>query len=57
MHSSFITLGIIIGSSVGGMLVDTYGLRSPLWLGAALVVLGLLSLLPESGRRRTLVEV
>ncbi|MFD9031109.1 MFS transporter [Streptomyces sp. NPDC059567] len=57
VHSSFITLGIIIGSSVGGILVDTYGLRSPLWLGAALAALGLLSLLPESGRRRSPVEV
>ncbi|WP_329113979.1 MFS transporter [Streptomyces sp. NBC_01353] len=57
VHSSFITLGIIIGSSLGGILVDAYGLRSPLWLGAVLAVLGLLSLLPEFGRRRTLVEV
>ncbi|MEU9859717.1 MFS transporter [Streptomyces sp. NPDC047971] len=57
VHSSFITLGIIIGSSVGGVLVGAYGLRSPLWLGAALAVLGLLSLLPESGRRRHPIEV
>ncbi|MFD3941897.1 MFS transporter [Streptomyces sp. NPDC058579] len=52
VHSSFITLGVIIGSSVGGLLVDTRGLRAPLWLGAALAVLGLLSLLPERARRR-----
>ncbi|WBB59641.1 MFS transporter [Streptomyces sp. WMMC500] len=50
VHSSFITLGIIIGSSAGGFFVDTFGLRSPLWLGAALAVLGLLSLLPELRR-------
>ncbi|MFG2641886.1 MFS transporter [Streptomyces sp. NPDC048370] len=57
VHSSFITLGVIIGSSVGGLLVDAHGLRSPLWLGAVLAVLGLLSLLPEIGRRRALLEV
>ncbi|MFD4693520.1 MFS transporter [Streptomyces sp. NPDC058463] len=51
VHSSFITLGIIIGSSVGGVFVDNFGLRAPLWLGAGLAVLGLLSLLPELGRR------
>ncbi|MGW0062595.1 MFS transporter [Streptosporangium sandarakinum] len=47
VHSSFITLGVIIGSSVGGLAIDSYGLRAPLWLGAALAALGLLSLLPE----------
>lgn len=51
VHSSFITLGIIIGSSVGGMAIDGFGLRAPLWLGAALAVLGLLTLLPELARR------
>ncbi|MEU9699477.1 MFS transporter [Streptomyces sp. NPDC047981] len=61
VHSSFITLGVIIGSSVGGLLVEARGLRSPLWLGAGLAVLGLLSLLPERSRRpdreRALIEV
>ncbi|WP_407549325.1 MFS transporter [Streptomyces sp. Pv4-95] len=52
VHSSFITLGVIIGSSVGGVLVEKFGLRSPLWLGAALAVMGLLSLLPELRRHR-----
>ncbi|MEU4266384.1 MFS transporter [Streptomyces sp. NPDC026092] len=52
VHSSFITLGVIIGSSVGGLLVDAHGLRAPLWLGAVLAVLGLLSLLPARARRR-----
>ncbi|MFJ5294892.1 MFS transporter [Streptomyces sp. NPDC088348] len=51
VHSSFITLGIIIGSSVGGIFVDNYGLRSPLRLGAGLAVMGLVSLLPELSRR------
>ncbi|MGW2013465.1 MFS transporter [Streptomyces sp. NPDC001927] len=52
VHSSFITLGVIIGSSLGGLLVDAHGLRAPLWLGAVLAVLGLLSLLPARARRR-----
>ncbi|MFJ8866769.1 MFS transporter [Streptomyces sp. NPDC102473] len=51
VHSSFITLGIIIGSSAGGALVGHFGLRAPLWLGAALAVLGLASLLPRAARR------
>ncbi|MDI3424080.1 MFS transporter [Streptomyces luteolus] len=51
VHSSFITLGVIIGSSLGGAFVENFGLRSPLWLGAAIALLGLASLLPELGRR------
>ncbi|MEU8891782.1 MFS transporter [Streptomyces sp. NPDC048442] len=47
VHSSFITLGIIIGSSVGGLTIGAWGLRSPLWLGAVLAALGLLTLVPE----------
>lgn len=47
VHSSFITLGVIIGSSAGGVAIDVFGLRAPLWLGAALAFLGILTLLPE----------
>ncbi|MDR8408117.1 MFS transporter [Nonomuraea sp. 3-1Str] len=56
IHSSFITLGVVIGSSAGGLAIDAYGLRAPLWLGAALAVLGLLALLPERRRARGLAE-
>ncbi|MET7464653.1 hypothetical protein [Nonomuraea sp. NPDC005501] len=56
IHSSFITLGVVIGSSAGGLAIDAYGLRAPLWLGAALAVLGLLALLPERRRTRGLAE-
>ncbi|MEV8015895.1 MFS transporter [Streptomyces sp. NPDC086554] len=52
VHSSFITLGIIIATSAGGPAIDTFGLRAPLWIGAALAVLGLVSLLPDLKRRR-----
>ncbi|MER5781750.1 MFS transporter [Streptomyces mobaraensis] len=51
VHSSFITLGIIIGSSVGGLTVSGFGLRGPVWLGAGLAVLGLLTLVPDLRRR------
>ncbi|MCP2335419.1 MFS transporter [Actinomadura rupiterrae] len=47
VHSSFITLGIIVGSSVGGALISAHGLRAPLWTGAALAVAGLATLLPD----------
>ncbi|MGK5731785.1 MFS transporter [Streptomyces sp. URMC 124] len=53
IHSSFITLGIIIGSSVGGLAIDAYGLRSPLWLGAAMAVAGVLTLVPDLTRGPT----
>ncbi|MEV0420358.1 MFS transporter [Streptosporangium canum] len=51
VHSSFITLGVIIGSFAGGVAIDNFGLRAPLWLGAALATLGILTLLPELTRR------
>ncbi|MFI6886089.1 MFS transporter [Streptosporangium canum] len=51
VHSSFITLGVIIGSFAGGVAIDNFGLRAPLWLGAALATFGILTLLPELTRR------
>ncbi|MET9607542.1 MFS transporter [Streptomyces sp. NPDC006512] len=50
VHSSFITLGIVIGSWLGGIGIGAYGLRAPLVLGAVLAVLGLLTLLPDLRR-------
>ncbi|MGW0904756.1 MFS transporter [Streptomyces sp. NPDC002853] len=52
VHSSFITLGIIIATSVGGPAIDRFGLRAPLWIGAALAVFGLVTLLPDLKRLR-----
>ncbi|MEV2254180.1 MFS transporter [Streptomyces sp. NPDC050147] len=52
VHSSFITLGIIIATSLGGPAIDTFGLRAPLWIGAALAALGLVTLLPDLKRLR-----
>ncbi|MEV8478644.1 MFS transporter [Streptomyces sp. NPDC051173] len=51
IHSSFITLGIIIGTSAGGPAIDAFGLRAPLWIGAGMAVLGLLTLVPALVRR------
>ncbi|MGW1378899.1 MFS transporter [Streptomyces sp. NPDC002446] len=51
VHSSFITLGVIVGSSVGGLAIHSFGLRAPLWLGAALAVLGIATLVPDLLRR------
>ncbi|WP_098748284.1 MFS transporter [Paenibacillus sp. EZ-K15] len=47
VHGSVISLGVVVGSSMGGMTIDAgFGLASPLWVGALLAVVGLLSLLP-----------
>ncbi|MER7012952.1 MFS transporter [Saccharopolyspora sp. NPDC000359] len=50
VHSSFITFGVMIGSWGGGVAIEHFGLRSPLWLGAGLAVLGGLTLLPDLRR-------
>ncbi|MCS0602949.1 MFS transporter [Streptomyces sp. LP11] len=47
VHSSCITLGVVIGSWLGGLGIGGYGLRAPLWLGAVLAVAALLTLLPD----------
>ncbi|MFI9236346.1 MFS transporter [Streptomyces sp. NPDC053079] len=51
IHSSFITFGIVIGSSVGGVVIGRFGLRSPLWLGAAMALVGVATLVPDLLRR------
>ena len=56
IHGSFITGGIIVSSAVGGLAIDGFGLRAPLWLGAGLALLGILTLVPDLVRR-TVPEV
>ncbi|MDN2701178.1 MFS transporter [Janthinobacterium sp. SUN100] len=52
VHTSVINIGLGAGSWLGGLgIAAGYGLRSPLWVGVALAVLGLLSLLPYLGHR------
>ncbi|WP_409182747.1 MFS transporter [Amycolatopsis sp. VS8301801F10] len=46
VHSSFITLGVMLGSSVGASLIEPYGLRAPIVLGAAMAVAAVLTILP-----------
>ncbi|MDM5247480.1 MFS transporter [Lysinibacillus sp. G4S2] len=53
VHTSFITLGVAIGSSLGGLGISKgYGYLSPLWIGVCLAVLGLLSLFPYLHKRK-----
>ena len=54
VHGSFIVSGIVISSSLGGVLVDAHWLRAPLWLGAGMALLGIATLVPDLVRRRTL---
>ncbi|MEG5262835.1 MFS transporter [Pseudomonas sp. JDS28PS106] len=45
LHTSVITAGLAFGSWAGGSVIDAgYGLRAPLWVGAGMALLGLLSL-------------
>lgn len=47
LHASVINIGIGLGAWAGGVGIDAgYGLRSPLWVAAALAAAGLASLLP-----------
>ncbi|UHA73442.1 MFS transporter [Paenibacillus sp. 481] len=52
VHTSCITFGVVIGSSFGGIGISAgYGFASPLWVGACLAALGLLSLVPYLRKR------
>lgn len=52
VHTSVINIGLAAGAWFGGIgIVAGYGLRSPLWIGVALALLGLVSLMPRSARR------
>ncbi|MEH6799595.1 MAG: MFS transporter [Halopseudomonas sabulinigri] len=44
LHTSVITAGLAFGSWAGGAVIEQgYGLRAPLWVGAAIAFVGLLS--------------
>lgn len=54
VHVSVINIGLAFGAWAGGLGISAgYGLTSPLWIGLALALLGLLSLAPASARRLT----
>lgn len=48
IHTSVITLGVVIGSFLGGLCIDLgWGLRAPLWVGGLMAFIGLMTLLPD----------
>ncbi|SFG08134.1 Predicted arabinose efflux permease, MFS family [Duganella sp. CF458] len=52
VHTSVINIGLSAGAWVGGLgIAAGHGLLSPLWVGVALAILGLLSLLPYLGQK------
>ncbi|WP_426343249.1 MFS transporter [Pseudoduganella sp. R-32] len=52
VHTSVINIGLSAGAWIGGVgIAAGYGLLSPLWVGVALALLGLLSLLPYLGQK------
>lgn len=52
VHTSVINVGLGAGAWLGGIgIASGYGLRSPLWVGVGLALIGLLSLAPASARR------
>jgi predicted MFS family arabinose efflux permease len=51
IHGSFITGGVMVSSAAGGLAIEGFGLRAPLWLGAGLALLGILTLVPDLVRR------
>lgn len=52
VHVSIINIGLAFGAWAGGLGIEAgYGLTSPLWIGFALAVIGLLSLAPSSARQ------
>lgn len=54
VHTSVINIGLGVGAWMGGLGVAAgYGVRSPLWVGIMLALLGLCSLLPYMMGRRT----
>nr|WP_312973693.1 MFS transporter [Pseudomonas sp.] len=54
LHTSVITAGLAFGSWAGGAAIEAgYGLRAPLWVGAAIALLGLLSVLRPLASRHT----
>ncbi|WP_241488598.1 MFS transporter [Sphingomonas sanguinis] len=55
LHASMITAGLAFGTWGGGYAMEAgYGLRAPLWVGFALALLGLVSLIPGHLRSATL---
>lgn len=48
VHTSMITLGVALGSTLGGLGITAFGLRAPLWIGAGFAVLAVLTMIPAA---------
>ncbi|KAA8998055.1 MFS transporter [Affinibrenneria salicis] len=46
LHTSVINIGLGLGAFIGGLGIERWGLTFPLWIGALLALVGLLSLVP-----------
>ncbi len=53
LHSSFITMGVVVGSWLGGLGIGAFGLRAPLWVGVVLAFLALAAMAPAAIGART----
>ncbi|PHM68302.1 MFS transporter [Xenorhabdus sp. KJ12.1] len=48
IHTSVITLGVVIGASLGGLFISLgWGLKAPLWAGCSMAFIGLLTLFSD----------
>ncbi len=47
MLPTIITGGILLGTGLGGVVADTFGILAPLWMGVALVIISLATVLPD----------
>lgn len=55
LHTSVITAGLALGSWAGGAVIEAgYGLRAPLWVGAAMALVGVISLWRPMVSRRNM---
>lgn len=53
VHASVINIGLFAGSALGGVGISLdFGMRSPLWVGAGLATIGVLSVVPLVWRKR-----
>lgn len=49
LHASMITLGLMLGSLLGGLGIEYgFGLSAPLWIGVGMAFCGLLTLIPNA---------
>jgi len=57
VHASVINIGLFAGSALGGLGISLdFGMRSPLWVGAGLAVVGVLSVVPLVLKERSGTE-